>query len=222
MSNYITPVEPSTVVYRGITTAVGNIGGTTILCAALIGSNDFLTGKTVLLKSGTAVNEAHTVSVFNSVNGQITVDTAFTVQIPPGVRFYVIAGAGGGGSGVSDYVPVSNSVVANWNSGVATSGLAGADLVTIGANGANRVIHSMLVSIRALTPAATITVRLYQQINNTEDLVYSQTFVQGTDPSGLWIVNGSVGVHEAVRVEVQSGAAGDDGLAVDYDYLVEA
>lgn len=220
MSNYITPVEPSTVVYRGITTAVGNIGGTTLICASLVGSNDFLTGKTVLLKSGTAVNESHTVSAFNNLTGQVTVDTAFSVQIPPGVRFYVIAGAGGGG--VSGLTPVSNTVAANWNSGVATSGLAGGDLVTIGADGANGIVHSMLVSIRALTAGATITVRLYQQVNGVEDMVYSQDFVQGTDPSGLWIVNGPVGVHEALRVEVMSNNALDDALNVHYDYLLEA
>jgi len=52
--------------------------------------------------------------------------------------------------------------------------------------------------------------------------VYEQSFTGGTDPDGLWIINGTVGIHEALRVEVESNNAADNGLAVNYDYMLEA
>jgi len=118
--------------------------------------------------------------------------------------------------------PVSNSVTANWQSGTGTSGETGADLVTIGAHDTKYKLHSLLVNISALTVGATITVKLFMQVHGTERKVYNQSFTKGTDPDGLWIVNGTVGIHEALRVEVQSNNAGDNGLAIDYDYTLEA
>lgn len=126
------------------------------------------------------------------------------------------------GGGFSQIVPTAASVIGNWNSGVATSGAAGADLVTIGVNDAKRGIHSALVNISELTAGATITVRMYVQINGTARLVYTDTFVQGTDPDGLWIINSAMAIHEALRIEVSSNNALDDGLAIDYDYLLES
>ena len=118
--------------------------------------------------------------------------------------------------------PGTDSVTGNWQSGAGTSGEAGADLVTIGAADSRYKLHSMLVNISALTPGATITVKLFMEVNGTERKVYSQDFIQGTDPDGLWIVNGTVGIHQPVRVEVESDNAGDNGLAIDYDYMLEA
>ena len=118
--------------------------------------------------------------------------------------------------------PITGSVTANWQSGTGTSGETGADLVSLGANDTRYKLHSLLVNISALTLGATITVKLFMQVHGTERKVYSQNFTQGTDPDGLWIVNGTVGIHEALRVEVQSDNAGDNGLAVDYDYMLES
>jgi hypothetical protein len=118
--------------------------------------------------------------------------------------------------------PESDSVTANWQSGTGTSGEAGADLVTIGAAGTRYKLHSLLVNIGALTPGATITVKLFMAVAGTERKVYEQAFTQGTDPDGLWIVNGTLAIHEVLRVEVESDNAGDNGLAIDYDYMLEA
>jgi hypothetical protein len=118
-------------------------------------------------------------------------------------------------------LPTIGATIANWNTGVATSGLAGADLVVLGAANTNYFVHSLLVSIANLTLAANITVRLYQLVNAVEREVYNQTFVQGTDPDGLWIVNGTIGIHQALRCEVYSDNVGDDGATIDYDYLLE-
>lgn len=43
--------------------------------------------------------------------------------------------------------PASGSVTANWQSGTATSGETGADVVTIGANDTRKKLHSLLLSI---------------------------------------------------------------------------
>jgi len=117
--------------------------------------------------------------------------------------------------------PVVGSTTANWQSGAATSGEVGADLVTIGANDTKTKIHSAFMSIALLTNLASITVRAYTQINGTERKFYQQNFTRGIDPDGVLIITGTIGVHEAVRVEVQSDTAADNGLAISYDYFTE-
>ncbi len=118
--------------------------------------------------------------------------------------------------------PVSIAVVANWNTGFATSGNAGADLVTIGAAEVNYKVHSLIVSMRNLTLVAMVTIRMYTEVNGVEDEVYNQTFIKGTDPDGIWVINGTLGIHKALRVEVYSNKVADDGAAIDYDYMLEA
>lgn len=118
--------------------------------------------------------------------------------------------------------PVGGNPTANWNSGAATSGNAGADLVTIGAAGIRYKIHSLLVSMANLTPGATVRIRIFILVNGTEQEVYNQTFIQGTDPDGLWIINGTIGIHDSLRVELHSNNAADDGAVVEYDYMLEA
>lgn len=118
--------------------------------------------------------------------------------------------------------PHVGSLPGNWQSGVATSGEAGADLVTLGAANTRYKVHSLIVNISALTPGATITVKMFQLVTGTERKVYEQNFIQGTSPDGLWIVDASVGIHEALRVEVESNNAADNGLPIDYDYMLES
>jgi len=47
-------------------------------------------------------------------------------------------------------------------------------------------------------------------------------FAVAADGPGLWIVNGTVAIHEVLRVTAQSDNAGDDGKSIDYDYMLEA
>jgi hypothetical protein len=117
--------------------------------------------------------------------------------------------------------PVSGSAAASWQSGTATSGEAGADLVIIGAASVKYKLHSLLLNISGLTDGAVVAVRLFMRVNGSERKIYHQSFTRGTDPNGLWVVNGTVGIHEALRVEVQSDKAADDGKNVDYDYMLE-
>jgi len=118
--------------------------------------------------------------------------------------------------------PATGSVNAGWSSGTGTSGEVGADLVTIGAEDTGYKVHSLLVSIGALSAGATVTVKLFMPVSGVERKVYEQSFVKGTDPDGLWIVNGTVGIHQALRVEAHSSNGADDGAAIDYDYMLEA
>lgn len=117
--------------------------------------------------------------------------------------------------------PVSSSVTASWQSGTASSGENGADLVTIGASNTKYKLHSLMVNIHALTDGATVVLKLFTKINGNERNVYHQSFTKGTDPDGLWIVNGTVGIHQALRVELQSNNAADNGKYVEYDYMLE-
>ena len=41
------------------------------------------------------------------------------------------------------------------------------------------------------------------------------------DPPGLWVINGTVGIHEGLRATLQSNDAADNGQSVDFDYMLE-
>jgi hypothetical protein len=110
--------------------------------------------------------------------------------------------------------PVSGSAAGDWQA-------AESDVVFIGSSGTKYKLHSLLLSIHNLVGTA-ITVRLYLPVNGIERKVYEQVFDATTDPPGLWIVNGTVGIHEVLRVTLQSNDAADNGTAVDYDYMLEA
>jgi hypothetical protein len=110
--------------------------------------------------------------------------------------------------------PVSGSAARDWQA-------AECDVVLVGAAGVKYKLHSLLLSIHNLA-GTVITVRLYTPVNGIERKVYEQVFDATTDPPGLWIVNGTVGIHEVLRVTLQSNDAADNGTAVDYDYMLEA
>jgi hypothetical protein len=110
--------------------------------------------------------------------------------------------------------PVGGSIAADWQT-------AESDVVVIGTHNARYKVHSLLLSIHSLVGTA-ITVRLYMHVNGTERKVYEQSFDASSDPSGLWIINGTVGIHEALRVTLQSDNAADNGKSVDYDFMLEA
>jgi hypothetical protein len=81
----------------------------------------------------------------------------------------------------------------------------------------------MIVSINALEAAANVNVRMYMQVNGTERRFDpGDTYIKGTDPHGLPVIESPLAIHEAVRVEVYSDNALDDAKAIAYDYLLEA
>ena len=120
--------------------------------------------------------------------------------------------------------PGEGEVTANWQSGVATSLEAGADLVNIGAAGDRKKLHSLVVNIGSLTPTATITIKLFMSVNGVDTKVYppvGTTWIVGTDPDGIWVVTGTLEITGVLRVEVESNNAGDNGLAISYKYDLE-
>jgi len=118
--------------------------------------------------------------------------------------------------------PVSGSVIGNWNSGTATSGESGADVITIGADDSKKKLHSLLLNISNFQAGAKVTVKLFMKVNSSERKVYEEEFKRGDDPDDLWVVNGTVGIHEGLRVEAKSNKIADDGAVMDYDYMLEA
>ena len=76
--------------FYGITTADGLAGGTTLVCSILIGSNDFITDKAILLQSGLASFEDAGSIGFDPATGTITINPAFSSQVRAGTPFYVL------------------------------------------------------------------------------------------------------------------------------------
>jgi X-X-X-Leu-X-X-Gly heptad repeat protein len=110
--------------------------------------------------------------------------------------------------------PVTGSATADWQT-------AESDVVTIGASNTRYKVLSLLLSIHNLV-GASITARLYLKVKGVERKVYEQSFNAVSDLPGLWLVNGTVGIHDALRVTLRSDNAADNGKSVDYDCMLEA
>jgi hypothetical protein len=113
------------------------------------------------------------------------------------------------------------SITGNWQSGTGTSGDTGADLLSIGTNNDGKLIDSLILDLSALTVGATISIRLYQQVNGTEKCILDDDFIVGTDPAAIPVINSPFGISEDLRVEVQSDNPLDNGLAIGYEYTQE-
>jgi len=117
------------------------------------------------------------------------------------------------------------SVTANWQSGVATSGLAGADFLTLGTP--DTVYFTMGIFgvpiiyayIGDLTPGATITYRAYATIFGVMRLADDDDYIVGLDPNVMaiwaWIERGQI------RIEIMSDNALDNGAAIPYQYSLK-
>jgi len=122
------------------------------------------------------------------------------------------------------FATVEDSRERNWQSETGTSGEAGADLVSLGEAGKTKLIHSLLVDIGGLTAGAQITIKMFMKINRVERKLYppnGTVFTAGTDPDGCWVINGTLAIHDVLRVEVQSNNASDNGKSVAYTAVVE-
>ncbi len=78
--------------YQGITTADGAFDGTaTLIDSNLIGRNDFISEKTILIMSGDAKDEDKGATAFDTSDGKITLQgTGFSAQIKAGTIFRVL------------------------------------------------------------------------------------------------------------------------------------
>lgn len=119
----------------------------------------------------------------------------------------------------------SGEVTDNWESGFATSGLAGADFLTIGT--AQTVYFSMglfgipiiYAYIGDLTPGATITYRIYVAIFGILRLADHDDYVVGVD-ANVMAMYGWVGRGQ-IRIEIMSDNIGDNGAAIPYEYSLK-
>ena len=107
----------------------------------------------------------------------------------------------------------AKSIAAAWNA-------AEADIVQIGVADTSYKVHSLVLDITGLV--GTITIRMYQEVVGIERRVYEETFTVAANGPGLWIVNGTVGIHEILRVTAQSDNAADNAVPIGYDYMLEA
>jgi len=116
--------------------------------------------------------------------------------------------------------PVESSVSKNWNTAVDSPDGAGGLLVNLGTAATRKKLHSLLLDVSALTDGAIIHVKLFMKINDTQRKVYDETFTIAIDPDGLWIVNGTVGLHDVLSVAVYSDNSED--VAIGYTAMLEA
>lgn len=127
------------------------------------------------------------------------------------------------------------ATAAQWNTGFGTSGEAGDDLLggtsSQGAIPGITLLHSLKLDVSALTDGAKIHVKLFIKVNGNERKIYDQEFTVPTtvgvetpppDTDALWIVNGTVAIHDDMRVEVYSNTPADDGAAIAYTYVTGA
>ncbi|MBA7615790.1 hypothetical protein ES703_23076 [subsurface metagenome] len=141
---------------------------------------------------------------------------------------------------VDDIIPTvaglnifEGTVTANWNTAFATSLEGGEDLLggasAQGAIPGITLLHSLLLDVSALSDGAKIHVKLFIKVNDNEKKVYDQEFTVPTtvgvetpppDTDALWIVNGTVAVHDDMRVEVYSDT--DEDVAIGYTYATGA
>jgi len=109
--------------------------------------------------------------------------------------------------------PITGTTAQNWQT-------AETDVVSIGASNTKYKVHDLSLNIANMVGTA-ITVRLYKKVNGVERKVYEQVFNAATDPPGLPIINGTWGIHDVLRVTLQSNNPADNGKTVDYDYMLE-
>lgn len=126
------------------------------------------------------------------------------------------AGRQGGLSTLPLVTPASAAVVGNWNGGVATSGLAGADVVTL-AFAQRTFINTLELVISDLAAAAILTVRMFHDVNGAEEQFYNEQFIVGTDTDSIPIIMGRWSETSDLRVEVFSDQGADDGQDIEYE-----
>jgi hypothetical protein len=117
---------------------------------------------------------------------------------------------------------VPGVIAANWNTGLATSGLAGADLVTIGVANEWYRLNQFALILTGFNAAATITMRAYMNMAGASRLILTDTWPIATsdDVAYLsWFFDAEF--FGPFRVEVFSNVLADDGFAATYEYRIK-
>ena len=202
--------------YYGVVTRV--ISATQFVAAGLAGLGDGALvgyGAYVLAKADGTTTAPHAeqpaVTAYVSTSGTFT-HTAYTTPLAVGDQLLLLHPRIAQIGNLSGQAPVVGTTTANWQA-------AEANIISIGADNIRNKVHSLVLDINALV--GTVTIRLYQQVNGVERRVYQQAFTVAADGPGLWIINGSLMIHEVLRVTAQSNNVADNGQAIGYDCSLE-
>ena len=118
---------------------------------------------------------------------------------------------------------VPGEVTADWNSGVATSGEAGADLFTYGGVGQWWRLTEAWLVLTGFDLAATVTIRIYYTIAGEErEMPPDEWEVAGDGPLAYILWFWEIEIYGPLRVEVHSDQAADDGYTATYEYRVKS
>jgi hypothetical protein len=118
--------------------------------------------------------------------------------------------------------PTVSAAVANWNSGVATSGQPGGNLFVVGQANVWMRLVECFVLIGGLTPGATITLRGYRTAIGAERLWGDEDYVVGVDLDLVWQWGWwNLELLGTYRLEAYSDNALDDGASIPYEYSVK-
>ena len=97
------------------------------------------------------------------------------------------------------------------------------EVCAIGADGKSYKVQSLVLGTAELS-GSLITITMEMKVEGIVDTVYDQSFNRspGHHPPGLWVINGTLGIHNALVVKLKSNDPNDDGKAISYDYSLEA
>jgi len=117
---------------------------------------------------------------------------------------------------------VPGTTTANWNSGVATSGQPGADVITIGGPGKWYRLNQFIIIMTGFSALATVYTREYLDVAGVNRLILVDDY--GPPPPVLAFMSWwfDAEFYGPYRVEVYSDQAADDGLAVPYEYRIKS
>jgi hypothetical protein len=111
---------------------------------------------------------------------------------------------------------------ANWNTGIATSGLAGANLVTVGGPNQWYRLNQFALVLNGFNAAAIITMRAYMDIAGVNRLILTDdwTIATSEDVAYLsWFFDAEF--FGPFRVEVFSNNIADNGFTATYEYRIK-
>jgi len=207
-------------VYYGVVTDVPVGGQFTIATLAGLGANKFaivggLSYYAFVFRDAVGgiapQGESREITGYATLTGNFTAN-AFTVDVGIGDEILIIHPFLARIMNFAGLPPHVGSTPGAWQA-------AEANIVSIGVDNVSYKLHSLVLDISALV--GTVTIRMYQEVVGVEQRVYQVAFTVAADGPGLWIVNGTVGIHEVLRVTAQSNNAADNGQAIGYDYMLE-
>jgi hypothetical protein len=150
--------------YSGVTTADGATpGNNTLVDSNLIGKNDFLSGKAILIGSGVdAAWEDKGIDSFDNLTGEITVSVGFSAQIKEGTPYRVLNVSSGGVSVLLTDIKAQTDLIPATPADEATSLLIKAKTDTLPASPADEATVNAVGVVATAIKAATDKIASFQ------------------------------------------------------------